>query len=107
MKKRVRKSHTVRTGVLFGVGTFVALSFLAGGLIQISHDVGFFQWFADMLYYTITNKLIQKLIAAFVVGGFAAFVSSMIAYGKAIKHNKVQRVQFQETHKSENSTRIA
>lgn len=107
MKQKKVNTHAARTGVIFGAATFVALSFLAGGLIEFSQEVGFFRWFADIAVYTVTNKLVYKLIAAFVVGGFAAFAANMIAYGKAIKQHKIQRVQFNRTEETEQSTRIA
>lgn len=107
MKQKRAKTHAARIGLLFGAATFVALSFLAGGLIEFSQEVGFFRWFADIAVYTLTNKLVYKLIAAFAVGGFAAFAANMIAYGKAIKQHKIQRVQFHRTEEAEQSTRIA
>lgn len=107
MKQKKARTHAARIGIIFGAATFVALSFLAGGLIEFSYEVGFFRWFADIAVYTFTNKLIYKLIAAFAVGGFAAFAANMIAYGKAIKQHKIQRVQFNRAEEADHSTRIA
>lgn len=107
MSKKNKKVCAGRVGVMFGIGTFVALSFLAGGLIEVSHDVGFFRWLTDFTVYTFTNKLVYKLIASFAIGGFASFAASMVAYGKAIKQHKVERVQFDRKRESDSATRIA
>lgn len=106
MAQKKRKSNTVRIGVIFGLGTFVALSLLVGGFIEFSREVGNLRWFLEVAAYTVMNKLVYKLIASFAVGVVAAFAADMIAYGKAIKQHKVQRVQFHQTE-DKSSTRIA
>lgn len=107
MKKTTQKRRAARVGLLFGAVAFVALSLLVGGLVEVSHEVGFARWLADFAVYTLSNKLIYKLVASVAIGGFAAFASNMIAYGKAIKEHKVHRVRFQAKEETDSSTRIA
>ena len=83
-------------GLLCGICAFILLSFLAGGLVEFSREVGFFRWLVDMLSYTILNKIGYKLAASVGIGVAVAFITNMAAYGKAVKHHKVQRVRFRQ-----------
>lgn len=106
--KRKKSHYGLKMGLLCGTGAFIALSFLAGGLVEFSREVGFFRWLADMLTYTVLNKLGYKLAASVGIGATAAFIANMSAYGKAVKQHKVQRIQFrQEEEADSQTTRIA
>ena len=95
------KQNTRRTSLLIGaavaVMTFVLLSAFAGGLIEFSRDAGFFLWLRDLLAYSFTNKILQKLFASFTLGFAAYFINQMIVYGKQVsakKRARATRVRF-------------
>ncbi len=105
--KRKKNHQGLKMGLLCGIGAFILLSFLAGGLVEFSREVGFFRWLVDMLSYTIFNKIGYKLAASVGIGVAVAFITNMAAYGKAVKQHKVQRVQFCQEEDTESKTRIA
>ena len=105
--KRKKNHQGLKMGLLCGLGAFILLSFLAGGLVEFSREVGFFRWLVDMLSYTIFNKIGYKLAASVGIGVAVAFITNMAAYGKAVKQHKVQRVQFRQEEDTESKTRIA
>lgn len=106
--KRKKNHYGLKMGLLCGIGAFILLSFLAGGLVEFSREVGFFRWLTDMVTYTVLNKLGYKLAASVGIGVAAAFITSMSAYGKVVKEHKVQRIQFrQEEEADHKTTRIA
>ncbi|WP_303899643.1 hypothetical protein [Anaerotruncus colihominis] len=91
MKNRKNKNHTFRTGAIVAAAAFIALSFLAGGMIEISRDVGILRWLRDVAVYLFVNKLVEKLFASIMLGIGVAFVSGMIAYGKASRKYRGSR----------------
>ncbi len=105
--KRKKNHQGLKMGLLCGIGAFILLSFLAGGLVEFSREVGFFRWLVDMLSYTILNKIGYKLAASVGIGVAVAFITNMAAYGKAVKQHKVQRVRFRQEEDTESKTRIA
>lgn len=109
MKQNKRKTanRSAKAGILFGTVTFVALSLLAGSITQISSEVGVVTWALDFLAYTLLNKLFYKLVVSLMVGGFVTFAVNMAEYGKAIKHNKVSPVRFEQQPEDAANTRIA
>lgn len=97
MLNRKNENHTFRTGVIVAAATFIALSFLAGGMIEISRDVGMLRWLRDVAVYLFVNKFAEKLFASILLGAGVAFVSGMIAYGKASRKyrgSRTTRVRF-------------
>ncbi len=106
--KRKKNHYGMKIGLLCGTGAFIVLSFLAGGLVEFSREVGFFRWLVDMLTYTVLNKIGYKLAASVGIGVTVAFITNMSAYGKAVKQHKVQRVQFRQEEEADRQTsRIA
>ena len=82
MLNRKNENHTFRTGVIVAAAAFIALSFLAGGMIAV---------------YLFVNKFAEKLFASILLGAGVAFVSGMIAYGKAsrkYRSSRTTRVRF-------------
>ncbi|WP_195463919.1 hypothetical protein [Anaerotruncus colihominis] len=97
MLNRKNDNHTFRTGVIVAAAAFIALSFLAGGMIEISRDVGMLRWLRDVAVYLFVNKFAEKLFASILLGAGVAFVSGMIAYGKASRKyrgSRTTRVRF-------------
>ena len=97
MLNRKNENHTFRTGVIVAAAAFIALSFLAGGMIEISRDVGMLRWLRDVAVYLFVNKFAEKLFASILLGAGVAFVSGMIAYGKAsrkYRSSRTTRVRF-------------
>lgn len=83
MKKRKNENPTFRIGVIVTAVAFIALSFLAGGMIEISRDVGMLRWLRDITAYLFVNKFVEKLFASILLGVGVSFISGMIAYGKS------------------------
>ena len=54
MLNRKNDNHTFRTGVIVAAAAFIALSFLAGGMIEISRDVGMLRWLRDVAVYPVS-----------------------------------------------------
>ncbi len=88
MKKSNKMPNPSVTACIVAVAAFVTLTFLAGGLVEFSHDAGSLRWVRDLLIYSFANKLWYKLAASLVLGFVAYFVSAMVAYGKTIKAKK-------------------
>ena len=89
-RRRQERTHPLRAGLLAGAAAFVLLSVFAGGLVEVSPQVGTLAWLAETAAYAFVNKLPQKLVASLVVAVFAGFASSMIAYGKAVRARRAK-----------------
>lgn len=91
MKKVQRQISSWMVAIVFGLITFVALSVFANGLIEITRNGSFLSWIGEVTAYAVMNRLGSKLIAAIAVGCAAGFVANMIAYGKAVKQQRLHR----------------
>ncbi|MCI8650647.1 MAG: hypothetical protein HFG20_11095 [Anaerotruncus sp.] len=107
MKRTKVKHHSFGIGLFIALATFVGLSLFNSGLMEFSKDAGMIPWLLDEAVYAVAYKFGYKLVASVILGCFASFVSSMIAYGQMVKSKKVSRttrVQFRQQNTRERHT---
>lgn len=108
MKQQNNNFIPLKAGCVAAVTTFVALTCLTNGFIEVSLDVGVWKWLGEMTSYALGNKLLEKLIASVAVGGVASLATHMISYGRLVKsqrRGRMTQLHFQQDEPG--STRTA
>ena len=91
MKKQNSRIFSGFIGITCAVAAFIFFSIAAGGLVELSKDVGLALWLKEVLLYSFSNKFAYKLVASLVIGFGAYFATNMILYSKAMKAKKASR----------------
>lgn len=85
----MKKQFSILIGSAVAAASLALLSIAANGLVEISPDVGMFQWAREAVLYALLNKLAQKLVASFVLGIGAYLISRVVWNARNSKRSNI------------------